>query len=222
MKINEISVAYTTAKPGDYPDEFAAEIAFIGRSNVGKSSLLNSLACRRGLARTSKAPGRTRCIRWYRLEGTQKTCFFVDLPGYGYAKVSRQLREQAWARLVETYLGSHRPLALALQLLDIRRNGPTNLDWQMIDWLRSHKLPHAFVLTKADKLPRGRCARAVARFESELGNKPSDVIPFSATTGDGRLDLWSAIDRALADFSSSTRTSSPAMRREHDPSTRRV
>lgn len=198
VKIQQIDASFITSKPGSFPPESLPEIAFLGRSNVGKSSLINSLVARRKLARTSKDPGRTRAIHWYRLAGDTGACFFVDLPGYGYAKVSRQLREEAWAELIETYLETTRSLALAIQLLDIRRDGPTELDHQMIEWLRRREVPTAYVLTKSDKLGRGRRASAVIEFARALKlptSKPP--IEYSAVTGDGRARLWSLIDQRI-------------------------
>lgn len=198
MKIQQIDASYVSSRPGDFPSESLPEIAFLGRSNVGKSSLINSLVNRRRLARTSKEPGRTRAIHWYRLSREGGSCYFVDLPGYGYARVTRQVREEEWAAMIETYLAETRSLALAIQLLDIRRDGPTDLDLQMIEWLRRRELPTAFVLTKADKLSRGPRAAAVREFARALHlpmSKPP--IEYSAVTGDGRARLWSLIDQRV-------------------------
>ena len=199
LKIQRIDATHITSKPGEYPAENLPEIAFLGRSNVGKSSLINSLVNRKKLARTSKAPGRTRAIHWYRLQGEGAQCYLVDLPGYGYAKVSRRIREEEWAELIGTYLESDRQLALAIQLLDIRRDGPTDLDWQMIEWLQRHEVPTVYVLTKSDKLGRGKRAQAVAHFARELSvpdTKPP--IAYSAMTGEGKTALWSIVDRSIA------------------------
>lgn len=198
MKIQRIDANFVTSRPGDFPPEPLPEIAFLGRSNVGKSSLINSLVNRRKLARTSKDPGRTRAIHWYRLTGEGGSCYFVDLPGYGYARVSRQVREEEWAELIQTYLETTTSLVLAVQLLDIRRDGPTDLDRQLIEWLRRRELPTTYVLTKSDKLPRGRRATAVRDFARALDvpmSKPP--IEYSAVTGDGRARLWSLIDQRV-------------------------
>lgn len=198
VKISKIEVVHTTSQPGNYPGDVAPEVAFLGRSNVGKSSLINSLVNRRKLARTSKAPGRTRAIHWYGLAGGGLRCLFVDLPGYGYARVPRQVREQEWARLIETYLRSDRPLALAIQLLDIRRDGPTDLDLQMIEWLRASGIPIVYVLTKADKLSRSRRAQATGHFARCLELAPEDPpIPYSAVSGEGKVQLWMRIDESI-------------------------
>lgn len=197
LKIRDIQATHTGKRPGDYPGEALSEVAFLGRSNVGKSSLINSLLGRKSLARTSKAPGRTRAIHWYRVAGDGLSCFFVDLPGYGFARVPRHVREEKWAELIDTYLHSSRPLVLAIQLLDIRRDGPTDLDRQMIEWLYDTGTPTAFVLTKADKLSRSKRARAVRTFARAL-DVPADVpVPYSAVTGEGKAHLWGLIDERL-------------------------
>ena len=200
MKIRNIEFVHRSTRPGEYPAEYLPEIAFLGRSNVGKSSVINSLVGRKKLAATSRTPGKTRAIDWFRLEGSAGDCFFVDLPGYGYAKVPKKLREEHWARLIDTYLGSDRPLALAVQLLDIRRDGPTDLDRQMITWLRETGVPHAYVLTKSDKLKRGRRTAAARGFAATLASD-TPPIPYSAVTGEGKRELWSLIDQQLASAS---------------------
>jgi GTP-binding protein len=201
VKIQQIEVAYRSRRPDDYPPERLPEVAFLGRSNVGKSSLINSLLGRKKLAATSKSPGKTREIAWYRLSGANGACFFVDLPGYGYAKVAKKIREELWAQLIDTYLLSDRPLALAIQLLDIRRGGPTDLDDQMIGWLREVGVPHIFTLTKADKLKRGSRAKAAQQIARALGtDRQNAPIPFSAVTAEGKRELWSRIDQHLARF----------------------
>ena len=125
--------------------------------------------------------------------------FFVDLPGYGFAKVPKKVREEAWARLIDTYLESDRPLALALQLLDMRRLGPTKLDEQMITWLRETRLPHAFILTKADKLKRSNKLGAMKKFEVSLKRVDDHpLISYSAVTGEGKNELWSLINQSIA------------------------
>lgn len=195
MKIEDIQVAHTTSTIGELPAERLPEIAFLGRSNVGKSSLINSLVNRRKLARTAKAPGRTRAIHWYRIAGGGLACFFVDLPGYGYAKVSRRIREEVWAPLIETYLSGSPQLTLAVQLLDIRRSGPTDLDLQMIQWLDAAGVPTVYALTKADKLSRSRRLHAAHTFSRHLGlGVESAPIPYSAVSGEGKAQLWARID----------------------------
>ena len=200
VKIHNIERTLRTRNAGHYPDEYLPEIAFIGRSNVGKSSLINSLLSRKKLAATSRTPGKTRAIDWFRIDrGGRANCFFVDLPGYGFAKVPQKVREEAWARLIDTYLESDRPLVLALQLLDMRRLGPTKLDEQMITWLRQTRLPHAFILTKADKLKRSNKLGAMKKFEVSLKNADDyPLISYSAVTGEGKNELWSLINQSSA------------------------
>tara|TARA_B100000745_G_scaffold254561_1_gene176995 strand:- start:921 stop:1580 length:660 start_codon:yes stop_codon:yes gene_type:complete len=200
VKIHNIERTLRTRNAGHYPDEYLPEIAFIGRSNVGKSSLINSLLSRKKIAATSRTPGKTRAIDWFRIDrGGRANCFFVDLPGYGFAKVPQKVREEAWARLIDTYLESDRPLVLALQLLDMRRLGPTKLDEQMITWLRQTRLPHAFILTKADKLKRSNKLGAMKKFEVSLKNADDyPLISYSAVTGEGKNELWSLINQSIA------------------------
>ena len=200
VKIHNIERTLRTRNAGHYPDEYLPEIAFIGRSNVGKSSLINSLLSRKKLAATSRTPGKTRAIDWFRIDrGGRANCFFVDLPGYGFAKVPQKVREEAWARLIDTYLESDRPLVLALQLLDMRRLGPTKLDEQMITWLRQTRLPHAFILTKADKLKRSNKLGAMKKFEVSLKRVDDHpLISYSAVTGEGKNELWSLINQSIA------------------------
>lgn len=200
VKIHNIERTLRTRNAGHYPDEYLPEIAFIGRSNVGKSSLINSLLSRKKIAATSRTPGKTRAIDWFRIDrGGRANCFFVDLPGYGFAKVPQKVREEAWARLIDTYLESDRPLVLALQLLDMRRLGPTKLDEQMITWLRETRLPHAFILTKADKLKRSNKLGAMKKFEVSLKRVDDHpLISYSAVTGEGKNELWSLINQSIA------------------------
>ncbi len=200
VKIKDIQRTLRSRNPGVYPDEHLPEIAFIGRSNVGKSSLINSLLARKKVAATSRTPGKTRAIDWFRIDRIGAVdCFFVDLPGYGFAKVPKKVREEVWARLIDTYLGSDRPLVLALQLLDMRRDGPTKLDDEMIGWLRETRVPHAFVLTKADKIKQSKKAAALKTFKKKLGtNEDRPLITYSAVTGEGKREAWSLIDRCIA------------------------
>ena len=175
------------------PEADRPEVCFAGRSNVGKSSLINALTGRKGLARASNTPGRTQEINYFDLGGR---LWLVDLPGYGFAKVPKKVREEVWARLIDTYLESDRPLVVALQLLDMRRDGPTSLDEQMIQWLRETRVPHAFVLTKADKTPGEALAKVLAATAAELAKRPAahpEVLPTSARDGQGIAELRAAL-----------------------------
>lgn len=164
------------------------EVAFAGRSNVGKSSLLNALVRRRSLARVSRTPGRTREINFF---AVNDEFILVDLPGYGYARVSKTARA-GWRPLIENYLRYSETLRGLVLLLDVRRD-VTEEDLQMLAFLAERRLPVLVVLTKVDKLtPRGAEARVAALTES-LGLAPEQVVPFSAVTGMGRDDLAEAV-----------------------------
>lgn len=184
----------SAVRPGDFPRDGFPEIAFMGRSNVGKSSLINRLLGSRGLARVSKTPGRTRAINFFKVNDR---IYFVDLPGYGYARVPVPMRQQ-WKGLVEAYLDRPGRPDLAVQLVDARHE-PTDLDLELVEWLRSRGLPHRAVLTKGDKISGNERRRAVERAARSLG-LPQGERPLlvSAATGDGIPALWHAIDEACA------------------------
>jgi GTP-binding protein len=183
-------------RPDLYPKAGAPEVAFLGRSNVGKSSLLNRLAGRRQLARTSATPGKTRKIYWYRLRRGGAELWLVDLPGYGWARVSRQER-RSWQRLVETYLGERRTLRTAVLLQDLRRDLGED-ETLLLQWLAEHELPVLLALTKVDKLKPMRRAARVRELRACSGLEPARVIPTSAEKGIGIAELWRAIDRSVA------------------------
>ena len=166
------------------------EIAFLGRSNVGKSSLINSLLLRRGLARTSNTPGRTQCINFFLINDS---FYFVDLPGYGYAKVSKAMRAD-WGKMAEEYLADRPQLALCIQLIDSRHD-PTALDIQLNEWLIHNRKPHLAVATKADKLSNNDLQRALNAARNTLGG--TTIVPYSAKMGRGRDELWTEIKKSL-------------------------
>jgi len=185
----EVSARNASAFPrGPFP-----QIAFMGASNVGKSSLINRLLNVRRLARTSKTPGRTRAVDFYLVN---RNLYFVDLPGYGYAKVPDKVRE-AWRILVESYLEGEPGPGLGILLVDIRR-GPRPQDLQLLEWLASRSMEHCVVLTKADKLSRSQVEQSARHAAQDLG-LPTDERPLavSAETGDGIPSLWNVIDRAF-------------------------
>ena len=187
----------TAAKPGQFPAPGAPEVAFLGRSNVGKSSLLNAMVGRRGLARTSATPGKTRLLHWFRIERSGRELWFVDLPGYGYAKVSRSEREQ-WKGWIESYLAERPTLRLAVLLQDLRRD-PGEDESLLLAWLAERGVPSAVALTKCDKLkPMRRAERVrVLRREPSLAGAP--VVPTSAQNREGLRELWNAIEAAVDD-----------------------
>ena len=166
------------------------EIAFLGMSNVGKSSLLNSLLGRKGLARTSNTPGRTQSINYFLVNDT---FYFVDLPGYGYAKVSKAMRSD-WGEMAREYLTDRPELVLFIQLVD-SRHPPSVLDLQLNDWLLAHERPHIVVATKSDKLSRTEVKKQGGVIGREMPQ--SKIIPYSASTAIGRDELWAEIGRSL-------------------------
>jgi len=176
----------SAAKPEEFPEARLPEIAFLGRSNVGKSSLLNSLTGKRGLAFTSARPGCTQVINFYRVDGRWH---FVDLPGYGFARVPVEMKA-SWKRLIESYLSGRNSLELAVVLLDARR-GWMQPDLELKEWLEFRGLPYIVVATKTDKLNRREETRGLASIRSKSTDSP--LVPFSALTGRGVREIWQAI-----------------------------
>jgi GTP-binding protein len=175
------------------PEATLPEIAFAGRSNVGKSSLINRLLRRSKAARVSNTPGRTREINFFRINNQ---FVLVDLPGYGYAKVSKD-RKAEWKPMIEGYLRGGQALRGIVQLLDIRHD-PTNDDIQMLDFLADVGVPTMIVMTKTDKLTKAQAATRIAAIVASLGLDEDQVIPFSSVTGDGRDDLAEAVMSLVA------------------------
>lgn len=170
------------------PDATLPEIAFLGRSNVGKSSLLNRLVRRKAFARVSRTPGRTREINFFRVNNE---LMLVDLPGYGYARVSKAAKQE-WTRLIEGYLRRSPQLRAAVELLDIRHD-PTGDDRKMLDYLAELELPTIVVLTKADKIGKRQVEERRKKLMNQLGLIEDQVITFSAQTGKGRDELAEAV-----------------------------
>jgi GTP-binding protein len=178
----------SSASPAQFPADGLPEVAFLGRSNVGKSSLINALVGRSGLAFTSSTPGRTQTINFYRIDGKQ---YFVDLPGYGYARVPREVTAR-WRQLIESYLLNRPPLALCVLILDARR-GWMEKDLELRRWLEFHKKRSLVIATKMDKLNRSEEERGLRAIRKE-GVEP---MPFSAATGRGMREIWQAISTTL-------------------------
>jgi GTP-binding protein len=166
-------------------------VAFLGRSNVGKSSLLNALAGSRNLARVSARPGHTRLVNFYRV-GNE--LYLADLPGYGYARVPESMR-RGWEELVTSYLVGREPLALGVFLVDVRHE-PSEGDHVLRGFLDGQALPYVIAATKTDTLGRGQAGRRTAAVRRDLGRRALDVLPVSAKTGDGIPALWKAIRAA--------------------------
>ena len=166
------------------------EIAFLGRSNVGKSSLINSLLQRKGLAKASNTPGRTQSINFFLIN---ESFYFVDLPGYGYAKVSKATRSD-WGRIAEDYLRNREELALSVQLID-SRHAPTALDRELFEWLDFNEKEHLVAATKADKLSNNQLLKQLRDIREIFSE--SEVMACSVQTGKGREELWRHIELAI-------------------------
>ncbi len=171
------------------PSNALPEIAFAGKSNVGKSSLINALLNRKALARTSSQPGKTQTINFYNIN---KSFYFVDLPGYGYAKVSAS--EQAkWGEMIEKYLNTSKQLKVIFLLIDIRHEVKAN-DKQMYDWIVANNFTPVVIATKADKIKRSQLAKQLKAIKTGLGIVNSDILPFSSETKQGFEDVWKKIE----------------------------
>jgi GTP-binding protein len=178
----------SAAQPEDFPPAALPEVAFLGRSNVGKSSLLNTLTGKRGLAYTSAKPGCTQLINFYLIEGKLT---FVDLPGYGYARVPLDVKAR-WKRLIDSYLTNRETLEMAVLLLDSRR-GWMEPDLELKQWLEFQQLPYVVVATKTDKLNRREETNGLAAIQAQCPERP--LLPFSAVTGRGVREIWQAISK---------------------------
>lgn len=174
----------SAVQPTQYPHARLPEIAFAGRSNVGKSSLINCLLQRRNLVKTSRTPGRTRTINFFRVNGC---FFFVDLPGYGFAKVPESVRA-SWQPMVERYLTERAGLRGVVQIMDIR-HPPTTDDVKLRQWLQHLKMPSIPVLTKSDKIPRGKHRVQVKAAAMVLGLPEDEIVVFSSDNRSGREEL---------------------------------
>jgi GTP-binding protein len=175
----------SASSPEQFPADGLPEVAFLGRSNVGKSSLINALAGKRGLAFTSSTPGRTQAINFYRIDGK---LYFVDLPGYGYAKVPLASKEE-WAKLIEHYLKNRSTLGLSFLILDARR-GWMDKDLDLKKWLEANNHRYVVVASKIDKLNQAEQQRGLKAIR-----QLSEPLPFSAITGRGVREIWQAITK---------------------------
>jgi GTP-binding protein len=194
MKITSAEFVLGVANLRQLPKEPYKEVAFLGRSNVGKSSLINKLVNRKSLAHPSSDPGKTRELNYYLVN---KQFFFVDLPGYGYAKVPEQIRS-SWGKLIEQYLKGRENLSLVVQLIDSRHE-PTELDMMMVGWLEYYEIPFVVILTKSDKLPRSKMPTYLKNAKAAFASFSlcRGVIPFSSFTAEGKPELLGIITQHI-------------------------
>jgi len=190
MQILSASFAISAAHPRQFLQRPIPHFVFAGRSNVGKSSLLNKLLNRKNLAKTSNTPGKTRLINYFLINDR---FYFVDIPGYGYAKVSKRERLQ-WGRLIETYFETTPYIAMVFQLLDIRRD-PNDDDLQMIEWLQQLELPYHILITKADKLSKNQALKRQGEIAAILEIDQSETLLTSAAKGLGVKETWGVINQ---------------------------
>jgi GTP-binding protein len=194
LKITSAEFVKSAVWPPQYPPGIMPEIAFVGRSNVGKSSLMNTLVGRKKLAKTSNTPGRTQLINFFTVNGSIS---FVDLPGYGFAKVSQSVKKD-WGDMMEAYLRERQSLAMVIFILDIRRD-PSEDDLSLRDWLAHYRIPYIFILTKSDKLSKNQAIGRQRLIEKALGaNAEKKTILFSAQTQQGKEKLWQFLENHLS------------------------
>jgi GTP-binding protein len=191
MKVTSAEFLKSAFKESDWPRDLKPEIAFLGRSNVGKSSLINSLLGVRGLARTSSTPGRTQSLNFFSINDRFR---FVDLPGFGFARVPQHIRS-SWGDMVTSYLAKRRQLVLSIHIVDSRHE-PTTQDLQLHEWLEHSEKPRLIVATKSDKLSNNEWRKNLGHIRTVLNDE--SVLAYSAKTGRGRDELWRAIKSAIS------------------------
>lgn len=189
MKILKAELERVAVSKNQYPKDDLLEIALVGRSNVGKSSFINSMVNRKNLARTSAKPGKTRTINFYNINNELR---FVDLPGYGYAKVSMKEREK-WGKIIEEYLNTRENLIEVILLVDIRHE-PTELDVIMYNWIKSYNFKGLVIATKADKISKGKYQKHIKLIKNRLGVDDANlIIPYSAVDKLNSQKVWQII-----------------------------
>jgi GTP-binding protein len=196
MHVKTADFLTSATKPSNYPEETVPEVAFAGRSNVGKSSLINKLLNRKSLVRTSSTPGRTQLLNFFNINSD---FMLVDLPGYGFAQVPLSVKK-AWGPMIRTYLQERKSLAAVVMLYDIRRI-PREEDLQMLDWLEEFGVPTIPVVTKIDKVNRSQRQKHVKAIAEATGLDPEAFTLFSALSREGYEDVWESIEIALENMS---------------------
>jgi GTP-binding protein len=194
MIIKSAEFITSAAKPSQYPSAILPEVAFAGRSNVGKSSLINTILNRKRLVKTSRTPGRTQLINFFEIN---KTFTFVDLPGYGYAKVPESVKK-TWGPMIETYLSTRKTLRGVVLIMDIRRI-PGQEELNFLDWLAYYRIPTILILTKTDKFSKTKQKKHHQSIGKALGVNADDLILFSAKSRFGKDDVWDAITALIHD-----------------------
>jgi len=190
MKVTNAEIVISAVKPEQYPNSSLPEFALAGRSNVGKSSFINKMINRKNLARTSSKPGKTQTLNFFLINDS---LYFVDVPGYGFAKVSKKERE-AWGRMIETYLTTRKQLRAVVLIVDLR-HPPTNDDVMMYEFLKHYEIPAVIIATKADKIPKGKWQKHLKVVRETLKVVESDpVIIFSSETGQGKDEAWGVLE----------------------------
>lgn len=193
MQIKSASYLKSGMKEADYPRDRRPEFAFVGRSNVGKSSLMNTLLNKKGLAKTSARPGKTQTINFFDVNGA---FYFVDLPGYGFAKVPLAIKEH-WGRVMMSYLGNRETLRMVALLVDAR-HAPTDKDEDMLTLLEEAEVPTVIIATKMDKLKQGERKKTIRRIRETLRlDEEAVILPFSSVKGEGKRELWQVIEELL-------------------------
>ncbi len=193
MNVNNVELEAVAVKKEQYPTGDLFEVAFAGKSNVGKSSLINAMINRKALARTSGSPGKTRTINFYNVENVVR---FVDLPGYGYARISKSEQEK-WGKMIEGYLKNREPLKGIILLIDIRHE-PGENDKMMYEWLKHYGHKIIIAATKSDKLKRSQINKHISIISKSLGLEKDDlIIPFSSENKSGKDELWEIIENII-------------------------
>ena len=190
---NEIELLISAVKPEQYPETGLSEVGLSGRSNVGKSTFINSMIGRKNMARTSQQPGKTQTLNFYNIDNQ---LVFVDVPGYGYAKVSKKQRE-AFGIMIEKYISQREELKLVIQLVDLRHN-PTEDDILMYNYLKYYEIPTFVVATKEDKIAKGKVQKHLANIQQKLEMEPEDeIISYSSIKNNNQQQIWNIIAKYL-------------------------
>lgn len=193
MHVRKAELVISAVKSTQYPADSLPEVALAGRSNVGKSSFINKMINRKGLARTSSQPGKTQTLNFYSINDLFR---FVDVPGYGYARVSKTER-QRWGKMIEEYLTRRENVGVLFLLMDFRHE-PTSLDIAMKDFAEEADIPYAIILTKTDKIKKNQWSKHLAMYKKMLDLPTVDALfPFSAETGEGAEDIWDVIESVI-------------------------